>query len=135
MGRYTYPTVSPPLSPSDEDVIAGIMRVGPEFDPTPPDVHIVPGLAGQFGNVLGLEHGDNEVDDIVASVVDSNPNCRNTNSFIGIPTMLLRIKNIHVFIVNVIISMAVPMFPARVRFLDTERTDAPYRLEGRDPTR
>ncbi|CAE6463368.1 unnamed protein product [Rhizoctonia solani] len=67
MGRYIYPTVSPPLIPSDEEIIAGIVRA----DPTPPDVHIDPTQTAH-GSISRLDHGDNEVDDIVACIVDSN---------------------------------------------------------------
>ncbi|KDN33819.1 hypothetical protein RSAG8_13092, partial [Rhizoctonia solani AG-8 WAC10335] len=114
MGRYIHPIVSPPLLPSDEDIIAGIVRA----DPTPPDVHLDPGLAGHNGSNVRLDHGDNGVDDIVASTVDSNVNT------IAKGGIHIKINSIHVFIVNLIISVTASasrsLIGIRTRLLDVE---------------
>ncbi|CAE6448922.1 hypothetical protein ACGC1H_003446 [Rhizoctonia solani] len=73
---------------------AGIVRA----DPTPPDVHIDLIPIGH-GSTLQLDHRDNEVDDIVASIVDSNVNAI-TSVGGGIHN---GINSIRVFIVNLII--------------------------------
>ncbi|CUA77199.1 hypothetical protein RSOLAG22IIIB_12593 [Rhizoctonia solani] len=117
MGRYTHPIVSPPFLPSNEEIIAGIVRA----DPTPPDVHINPDLAGHEG-IVRLGNGDNEVDDIVASAVESNVTTNTGNTSIGIH---IGVNRIHVFIVNLIISVTASascsLFDAYTRFLGVER--------------
>ncbi|CAE6484483.1 unnamed protein product [Rhizoctonia solani] len=130
MGRYIHPVISPPLLPSDEEIIAGIVRA----DPTPPDTHIDPGLAGH-GSISQLDHENNEVDDIVANAVDDNANT-NTNASVGINII---INSIHVFIVNLIIfaeaSVSRPEAGARIRFLGVQvRTMPRVRVGRRGPS-
>ncbi|CUA74199.1 hypothetical protein RSOLAG22IIIB_11038 [Rhizoctonia solani] len=117
MGRYTYTIVSPPFLPSNEEIIAGIVRA----DPTPPDVHINPDPT-DHGGILRLENGGNEVDDIVASAVESNVTTNTGNTSIGIH---IGVNRIHVFIVNLIISVTASascsIVDAYARFLGAER--------------
>ncbi|KAJ1307106.1 hypothetical protein OPQ81_001224 [Rhizoctonia solani] len=53
MGRYTY-SISSPLSPSDQEIIAAIVRVESEPDLTPPGVYITSDLVGHHEALLSL---------------------------------------------------------------------------------
>ncbi|CEL61541.1 hypothetical protein RSOLAG1IB_12474 [Rhizoctonia solani AG-1 IB] len=105
MGRYTYPTVSPPPLSSDEEIIARIVHVETGPGP-PPNAHFLP-LTSQHERIIGLDHGDNEADDIFASVVDSNRSSSSTRKTTSTARTPIRIKNIHVLIVIFVISMTI----------------------------
>ncbi|CAE6533989.1 unnamed protein product [Rhizoctonia solani] len=138
MGRYTYSLFSPHLSLSDEEIIAGIVRVEPQHDPTPPDVHITPSLADHLGNTIRLDHGDNVVDDIVASTVDIN---LETSRATSTARLQIDINSIHVFIVRLIISVTAStsrsLAAAQSRFFGVEQANItpPVRIGRRGPGR